>query len=134
MEKLKCLICKKSFYHLGSHLWHGHKILAKEYKEDYGLPYNLALISDEIKKKKSIHFWENKDRYLPALLKTSKYRFKKGHSGVRRISEKERETIIKRINDVNKRKKSFLPCIVCKMKFYHVESHLYNAHKLIKIK
>jgi hypothetical protein len=41
---------------------------------------------------------------------------------------------MKRILEVNKRKKNLQSCPVCKMKFNHVESHLYTKHKLISVK
>jgi hypothetical protein len=136
MEKkfLRCLICKKQFKHLGSHIWHKHKILAKEYKEEFELPYNWGLISDEIKEKKS-----EKAKWLKTWIKnfkdSKKYQFKKGKTGQRRVSQTERKIFIKRILDLNKKKKSKMEsCPVCKMKFYHIESHLYNKHGLLKIK
>lgn len=129
---LKCLLCGKKYKHLGSHIWHGHKITAREYKEEFGLPYKMALITEEIKEKKREKFYERADEYLENLKKSgNKYQFKKGQTGHRRISEHERKIIIERINSVNKRKKTLQPCPVCKMKFNHIESHLYNAHKLI---
>lgn len=132
---LKCQICEKEFSHLGSHIWHGHHITARDYKEEFGLPYKMALISQDIYEKKRKHFEENQEKYLKNLLKCGKKnRFKKGHSGLHRTSEHERKTIIKRIQEVNERKKTLTQCPVCKMKFNHIESHLYNSHKLLKVK
>ncbi len=133
--KLTCLICHKEFHHLGSHIWHKHKILARKYKEEFELPYNIALISDEVYQKKHERFEENREKYLLNLTKYGKkFQFKKGHSGVRRISQHERKTILERINQINLKQKGKLKnCPVCKMKFNHLESHLYNAHHLIKI-
>jgi len=134
-DKLKCLICKKRYHHLGSHIWHGHHILAREYKEEFELPFKIALISDTIYEKKRLAFEEHRERYLKNLtVSGKKYQFKKGHSGVRRISQHEREIIVERILKVNKSKSRLEQCAVCRMKFNHLESHLYNAHKLISIK
>lgn len=133
--KLKCLLCGKLFNHLGSHLWHGHEVLAREYKEAHGLPYNMALISDQVYQKKSEAFEQHRKKYLKALTKHGKkYQFPKGHSGERRISEKERTTIIARIKDVNKRKEQRQACPICKTTYNHLESHLYNKHRLISVK
>ena len=46
--KLKCKICGKKYHHLGSHIFHGHQMTAREYKSEYELPYKMALISNEI--------------------------------------------------------------------------------------
>jgi len=56
---LKCKICGNYFNHLGSHIWHKHKILAKDYKEIYGLDHKFALITKKLKQKKQRKFWEN---------------------------------------------------------------------------
>lgn len=133
IDKIQCKICGMKYKHLGSHLWHTHKILARDYKERFGLPYNYSLISETVKEKKHDHWEENKDKYIKNLTKVgSKYQFKKGRTGQRRISQKERETILKRILEVNKNRKPE-QCPVCKMIFKNVNSHLYNAHKLLKI-
>lgn len=132
--KLKCKMCGKSFSHLGSHIWHAHKIRAREYKTEFGLPYNTALISSEIKRKKQDAFELDRPKYIKNLLKAgNKYRWKKGHSGIRRISQQERITILARINKVNKTRKKE-PCPVCKMIYKNVDSHLANNHKLLRIK
>lgn len=133
--KLKCLICNRRFHHLGSHIAHGHKMLAREYKEEFELPFKMALISDRIKIKKRIAFDEDREKYLGNLRKSGKrYQFKKGQSGLRRISQHERDVNIKRILAVNKKKKKPELCEVCRMRFNHVESHLYNKHRLLKVK
>ncbi len=131
--KLKCLICGKNYSHLGSHIAHGHKITAREYKEEFELPYNTSLISSEVKLKKQEAFELHREKYLKNLTKCGKkYRFKKGRTGQRRISQGERETFIKRINNVNKNRKSE-KCPVCNVIYKNVYSHLYTKHKLLKI-
>lgn len=133
-NKLKCRICGRVFRHLGSHLWHRHGVLAKEYKEEYGLPFREALISTDIYEKKRNKFELDREKYLKNLLRGGKkHQFKKGNSGVRRVSALERQRFIKRIEGVNKRKGKLLPCPVCRMKFYHIESHLFNKHRLIRV-
>lgn len=131
-DKLKCKICGKEFQHLGSHIWHKHKITARQYKEKFGLPYNMALISEKIYEKKVKAFDEHREKYLSNINKDNGYRFKKGKTGTRRISELERKRIIERIEKVNKRKPE--KCPVCNMVFDHLDSHLYNKHKLLRIK
>ena len=130
---LTCKICHKQFNHLGSHIWHKHKMLAREYKKEFELPYKMSLITPEIKKKKRIKTLLN-PTWKKNFSNSKQYQFKKGKTGLRRISEHERKTNIKRINAVNKRKKKLTLCPVCKMKFNHIESHLYNAHKLLMVK
>ena len=134
MQKLKCKICNKLYSHLGSHIFHAHGILAREYKQEFGLPYKMSLITNDIKKKKQDAFEEDREKYVKNLLKSGKkYQFKKGRTGQRRISEHERKTIIARINDVNKKRKPG-NCPVCRMGFKNVDSHLYQVHKFINVK
>lgn len=127
-------MCHKEFMHLGSHIWHKHHLRARDYKEKYGLPYAMSLISEEVRIKKQLAFEEHREKYIKNLFVAGeKYRFQKGQSGHRRISEHERKTILSRINEVNKNRKD-KPCPVCKMVFHNVASHLYNAHDLLFIK
>ena len=131
-DKLKCKLCGKTYQHLGSHLWHKHKITAREYKHEFGLPYNMALISKQIYEKKVAAFDENRDKYLKNILKDNGHRFEKGKTGSRRISKLERERFIARIKKVNKDKKPE-KCPVCNMIFNNLDSHLYNKHRLIRV-
>lgn len=132
--KLKCQICGKSFHHLGSHIFHGHGITAREYKEEFELPYKMALISDQVYQKKKNAFEERREFYLENFKKSGKkYQFKKGQTGQRRISQHERDVNLKRILEVNKKRKPE-KCPVCRMIFDNVDSHLANKHKLLKIK
>lgn len=140
-DKLQCAMCGKWYKHLGSHIAHGHKMLAKEYKEEYGLPYKMALISSEVHDKMSEAFWANPEEAQERINKNlqgegSKERqFKKGQTGQRRISQHERETNLKRILSVNEKMKGKLePCPICKMQFNHLDSHLANKHKMLRIK
>jgi len=107
---------------------------AREYKEAYGLPYKMGLISVEIFQKKSDKFGENREKYTKNLLKGGEARrFRKGHANFgHRISEWERKRQIKQITEVNEERKGKMePCPVCKMTFNSVESHLYNKHGLL---
>lgn len=134
-DKLKCRLCGKTFQHLGSHLWHKHQVLAKEYKEEFGLPYREALISTSVYEKKRDRFEEDREKYIKNLLKNGKkFQFKKGNNGVRRVSEKERQTVTARIKLINDNNQTMKSCPVCKMKYLHLESHLFNKHKLIQVK
>ena len=132
--KLKCKICGKSFNHLGSHIFHGHQMTAREYKTEYELPFKMALISNEVYLKKKEAFEKDSEKYLKNLQKHGKkYQFKKGRTGQRRISQHERDVNLKRILEVNKKRKPE-KCPVCRMIFDNLDSHLANKHKLLKIK
>ena len=131
---LRCKICKNYYNHLGSHIWHGHHILAKEYKGMFGLPYNMALITEEIKEKKrrAVKMWRT---WKKNFKDSKKYQFKRGWScGYHRTSESEKRAIIKRIKGVNERKRKLSLCPICRVKFYHIESHLFNKHRLLMAK
>ena len=127
-------MCGKRYHHLGSHIWHGHHVIAREYKEEFELPFKMALISNTIYEKKRDAFEKDRERYLKNLIKYGKkYRFNKGHSGLRRISQHERKILMERILKVNKSKTKLELCPVCKMKFYHLQSHLFNKHRMIQV-
>ena len=131
-ERIKCQICKKTFAHLGSHIWHKHKMLAYDYKTKYGLPYKMGLVSETVREKQRMA--ENKYKGHKNFKKGGKkYRFKKGHTGQRQISDYERARFLKRMMKVNKEHRKLKPCPVCRMQFNHVESHLYQVHKLVSI-
>lgn len=41
---LTCLLCNKQYHHLGSHIWHKHHILARDYKAMFDMDYKYPLI------------------------------------------------------------------------------------------
>jgi hypothetical protein len=110
-------------------------MLARDYKSKFELPWKMGLVTPEIKRKqRAANLKHDACRNRNFKKGGTKYQFRKGHTGQRRISEHERKVIMKRILDVNDRKKILQQCPVCKMKFNHVESHLYRSHKLISVK
>jgi len=132
--ELTCRMCGKNFKHLGSHIFHQHGLMAREYKSEFGLPYNMGLISVEIYETKSARFEEDREKYVKNLLKNGKSKqFKKGQANFgRRMSEWERARQIKQIEAVNAgREGKMEPCPVCKMTFKSMQSHLYNKHGLL---
>jgi len=133
-ETLICKICGKECQHLGSHIWHMHHVLARDYKEEFGLPYDMSLISPEVKLKKQIAFEPHREKCLKNILENSEqYRFKKGQTGQRRISEHERRVTLERIKRVNAEMKDE-KCPVCHNIYHHLDSHLQTKHKLLRIK
>ena len=131
-DKLTCLICEKSFQHLGSHIAKAHKMTAREYKEEFGLDYNLPLISKAIYEKKRAAFEEDREHYLDNFRKTGKkYQFKKGKVSRHRFSQQSMDRIAEQANDINKNSRGLCP--VCRMNFDHVQSHLYNKHRLVEV-
>ena len=50
-EKVQCHICGKLFRSLGGHIWGKHRILARDYKETYGLAYTSSLVSELTRKR-----------------------------------------------------------------------------------
>ena len=134
--RLTCLVCKKDFLHLGSHIWHKHKMLARDYKSRFSLPYKMGLISEQVKVKQRKANLKYRDQNRENLTSVGKkFRFKKGRTGQRRISIYERRRFVKQILAINKqRKKVVKTCPVCRIKFNNVHSHLYRAHKLISVR
>ena len=130
---LKCKICGKYYKHLGSHVWHKHKITAREYKRRFGLNYNHPLITKSVQRKMREAFWNN-PKGLKNLEKGKKYQFKKGVERVQGyISAERRRQIYLNLVKMNKRKK-WERCPICGVKYKDLPSHLYNKHKLLKAK
>jgi hypothetical protein len=134
-DRIKCKICGKEFAHLGSHIAHGHKITANEYKAEFGLPYNFSLINQTVHQKKSDKFQERREEILANFNteKSKACRFKKGSKRPKDLyrSEKARKDCIENLNKMNNNK--WEECPICKMKFLKLSSHLYNKHNLLKI-
>ena len=131
---MKCLICHKNYKHLGSHLWHKHKVLAKDYKMEFGLPISLGLVSQEIRIKQQEANKRHYDKVVGQnLLTHTKHRFKAGIRTGKRpyISPLSMKKNIKQIVKFNRSLK-LRPCPVCHLKTKHLASHLYNKHKLIQ--
>lgn len=128
---MKCLLCKKEYKHLGSHLWHGHKIKAREYKKEFGLDLNFPLIDESIKIKKQEAFEKHREKYLKNLKKCGKkYQFKKGHSNVKDyLSRQSHDRYIDNLKEMN----SITPetCPICKLKTKKLPSHLFNKHGIL---
>lgn len=132
-QRTICQICGKKFQHLGSHVAKGHKMTAREYKEEFGLDYKFSLISREVLEKKREAFEEDREKYLANLFKHGKkYQFKKGHSNLTRVSEQSRKRHGNQLQKIRKNIKG--RCPVCKMVLEHVASHLYNEHGLVVAK
>jgi len=128
---IKCLICGKSFKHLGSHIAKGHKILCRDYKKEFGLDYNFPLISADVKKKKQDKFNERREYYLKNFKKEGKkWQFKKGHTNRQRFSKMSIERARQNLAWIDTHKAG--TCPICRMTFEHLASHLYNAHGLIE--
>jgi hypothetical protein len=125
---MQCQICKKNYSHLGSHLWHAHKIKARDYKKAFGLDLNYPLTTPEIREKQRKAFARN-----PVGLKnlTTEHSFKKGEPRVKTYysrASKER---------VQSQYKKYLvkdqsgACPICKQRSAHIYSHLYNFHGIL---
>jgi transcription elongation factor Elf1 len=133
-ERIICKVCGKKFKHLGSHLWHGHRILAKDYKEAYGLPHNFALISLSVHTKKSERFNEHREEYLKNFEKGGiKHRFVKGQKGAKNVYRSQMAIKMQLENIKKMNNKGWRNCPVCNIQYKHLESHLYNKHKLITV-
>lgn len=131
MDNLICKYCGKECLHLGSHLWHRHKVLARDYKTEFELDYRYPLISQSVKEKKQKAFQERAEFYINNLKKAgTQYQFKKGHDGTKRTSEQSRKRIIEQLENFELKGQ----CEICRTHFDHLQSHYYNLHGLLKIK
>lgn len=129
-ENVICKICGKECLYLGSHLWHGHKIRAREYKSMFGLDYNLPLMCEEVQEKKRKAFDKNREKYLKNLSGSEKFRFKKGVHKRKYFSSQS----IYRYKEQLKKIDNSGRCFICGMVFKGLYIHLYEKHGLKKEK
>lgn len=130
---LTCLYCGKKCQHLGSHLWHSHKVRAREYKKEFGLDYNQSLISQAIYEKKSQHWRDNKEKYLKHFEKLKQYQFKKGEDNHKTYYSRQTKEMLKENSKELLTSGSGI-CPICKMKYQALASHLFNKHGLVQVK
>lgn len=125
-DNIECLICGKQCLHLGSHIWHAHKMLAKDYKTKFGLDYKYPLISESVSKKKK-EAVKNNPSWQENFKKGKEYRFKKGEKKRKYFSEQSKER-----NRLQSKKllKVRVLCPVCNMQFNNIHSHLREKHQL----
>lgn len=79
---MKCLICGKNFKRVCSHVFHTHKMTARQYKEEFGLDVKKGLIDDGFREILHNHVMKNYSKVVAInLIKNGKKtRFKKGHN------------------------------------------------------
>ncbi len=134
-DRTVCRICGHRFEHLGSHIFHKHNIRANAYKERFGFPHNLSLISSAVEAKKKERFEEQKEKYLANLhIGNNPFSFKKGHKlydGVYK-SASAIQNSTKRIMEVNNSRK-WENCPVCNKKYLNLDVHLRLKHRLKRI-
>lgn len=128
---MKCLLCKKEYKHLGSHLWQTHKVKAREYKKKFGLDLNFPLIDESVKIKKQEAFNKHREKYLKNLLKCGKkYQFKKGHYAIKDYTSRQsHDRYINNLTEMNSIKPEVCP--MCNLKTKHLPSHLFNKHGIL---
>lgn len=131
-DSVWCKICHEKYQHLGSHIFHKHKVTARKYKTMFGLDYNLALISKEVYEKKRDRFNEHRKKYLKNIMgkNSEKYRFKEGQQKRLYFSKQSMDRAISQLKDINDEGN----CPVCNQKFKHVGSHLFEKHGLVRVK
>lgn len=126
---LECQICHMGYNHLGSHIAHGHKIKAKEYKKMFGLDYSTALISPEIKLKKQIAFEKDREKYLSNFKDGEKYQFTKGSINRFYFSKESQERANNNLDLINSQLVKLI-CPFCDIKYLNLNTHLMNTHKI----
>lgn len=94
--RVVCLICKRKFVQVGTHIYHRHGITAREYREEFGLDVRRGILPSYYREKKAQDARENG---MPAMLLEvgKRTRFKKGQKGVGvyRRSKQTRERLSK---------------------------------------
>lgn len=46
-EKVECLLCGRTFRGAAAHVWQFHQMSLREYKQLFGIPYNVGIVGDE---------------------------------------------------------------------------------------
>jgi hypothetical protein len=129
---LKCKVCGKYYSHLGSHIWHGHKMLAIDYKEKFGLDHKFSLTTPEIQEKKRIKALAS-PTFKENFKGSPKYYFKKGRTyKMGYVSAQAKRRQLENLVKINKGRRG--QCPVCHIIFDSLPSHLYNKHKLLQVK
>ena len=79
-KKCQCLICGKWYVQVGSHVVSVHKMLAREYREQFELEVKRGVTPEWYRKLKGDQAIDNET--YKNLLAGAKFRFKKGQKGV----------------------------------------------------
>ena len=79
-KKVQCLICKRWYVQVCSHVLQAHGVTAREYKENFELEVKRGIVPKWYREMKGEQAIENET--YKNLEAGSKYRFKKGQKGV----------------------------------------------------
>lgn len=72
-NKIQCLICKKWFRQVGSHVVQKHDMTCRQYREEYNLEVKKGLLPPDLRELKAKQCKEN--HTIDNLKKGAKYRF-----------------------------------------------------------
>ena len=75
-DKVQCLICGKWYVQVGSHVWQVHHLIARKYREQFGLDVKRGTVPEWYRKVKGEQALENGT--FKNLEKGAEFRFKKG--------------------------------------------------------
>lgn len=100
-NKIQCLICKKWYRQVGSHVINTHKILAREYREEYGFDVKRGQLPPDYRKLKAQQCKENGT--INNLKAGKKYYFKKGDHTAGKYTRSEQT--MQRLKQLHKLKK-----------------------------
>jgi hypothetical protein len=133
MNQLQCEICHKWFKHLGSHLWHRHGLKANDYKMEQGLDIKTPLVVPAITLKQKANV-KKQPTWRKNFANSFKYQFKPGkRQKSQYVSPVSRKRALLEIIKYNKTRKPER-CPVCHIIYNHLDNHLANKHKLLRIK
>lgn len=99
-----CHICGRSYRKLMAHVVQSHGLTEKEYKKEFGLIYRQGLISGDLKDALRAYVEKNYDKVvIDNLIRKGKdTQFTKDNKGYhRRVSEQEKQKLIKRAEESN---------------------------------
>ena len=99
LQLIPCLICKRKFRQIGSHVvqMHGYET-AREYREEFGLDVKRGILPEDLRKKKAHQAIECGG--VKNLTKGTKYRFTKGNVPNYKRSKQTMERLRKGLRNV----------------------------------
>lgn len=102
-DKKQCLICKKWYVQVCSHVYQVHGLTGREYRERFGLDVKKGVIPKWYRKKKGDKAVENKNKIYKNLEAGKKFRFVKGDKKAGRY-KRSKETMerLKKLHKFNK--------------------------------
>jgi hypothetical protein len=117
-EKLQCLICGKSYKSLGSHINRIHELDETSYKQQFGIPYTVGLVSAPTAKRHAEEYAkrispQERLAYVASARASLKQEVESGISECREVVSSVYNQRVQRITSVNEAPSCSRSCFLC---------------------